>query len=587
MNRKVWGHRGCRGVGNPPENSMAAFRLAMESGAGGIELDIHLSKDGVPVVFHDVTLQLLTGVEAEVSSFTLAELNKLRLLQPDGARSKEKIPTLAEVLDWLDGQKLALPFVVNIELKDSNSVQAVAEIVQLQFARGWGAERLLISSFDLNNLRQMKMLVPAVPVGALFECSAEDLPTRIREVGDLKVCSINVPFDALTEANAKLIGSLGRVAVVWKPNEINPYDLSQTEREQLLRTLRDRDFVMITDYPKELLQLLKPSKTRATMTGVLAACLSYGQQDMLFRPSESGLEKLKAPSEYPQLSRFGFTELELKAEDGVPCVLWERRGSLDRPHFLLFHGNRAHWGDTGEGDRQKDRQARLKFIEALASGGAGVTAVTLRGFGRSSAIPSELGFLRDLLAVTEHLAKAGFDPRKLVVAGESLGTWAATQTAVYLTRQSAPPALVSLQNPFTCMADVGEQVVSHFPIVRSFRIGISASALDKHVLKSHFYTANLLHELSPSTRLHIGTSGKDDLVPPTHSDKLAQIAKSVGLQVVRDVFPEALHNTIPPVEYARRLICLGVEACSAISDSRPLWSELAGGARFADHIPYL
>jgi glycerophosphoryl diester phosphodiesterase len=566
---------------------MAAFRAAMESGAGGIELDIHLSKDGAPVIFHDATLQRMTGVPAELSSLTLAELKKLRLLQPDGATSKERIPTLLEVLDWIDREKPDFAFVVNIELKDAKSVEAVAALVQAQLAKGWSAERLLISSFDLNNIRLVKALLPAVPVGALFECSAEDLPTRIREAGDLKVCTINVPFEALNEANAKLIESLRCVAVVWTPNEMNPYDLSQTNREQLLRKLREQEFVVITDYPKELLQLLKPSKTRATVTGVLAACLSYGQQDMLFRPSESGLEKLRAPSEYPQLSRFGFAELELRAEDGVPCIVWERKGSLDRPHFLLFHGNRAHWGDTGAGDRKKDRQARLKFIEALASGGAGVTAVTLRGFGRSSAIPSELGFRMDLRAVTEHLARTGFNHRKLVVAGESLGTWAATQTAVYLTQQGAAPALVSLQNPFTCMADVGEQVVSHFPFVRSFGIGISASALDRHVLKSHFYTAKLLGELSPSTRLHIGTSGKDDLVSPAHSDKLAAIARNAGLQVVQDVFPDALHHTIPPVDYARRLICLGVEACSGTSDSRELWSELVGATRSIDRIPYL
>src|ERR1700721_2694301 len=100
----------------------------------------------------------------------------------------------------------------------------------------------------------------------------------------------------------------------------------------------------------------------------------------------------------------------------------ERKGNFDRPHFLIFHGNRAHWGDTGAGDKQRDRHARLKSIEELASTAAGGTAVTLRGFGRSSAIPCELGFLRDLRTVTEHMATHGVDHRRLVVAGESLGT---------------------------------------------------------------------------------------------------------------------------------------------------------------------
>ena len=185
--------------------------------------------------------------------------------------------------------------------------------------------------------------------------------------------------------------------------------------------------------------------------------------------------------------------------------------------------------------------------------------------GKSPAIPCEIGFLLDLRAITEHLISRGFNHRRLVVAGESLGTWAATQTAVYLTRQNAPPMLLSLQNPFTSAAEVGEVVVSHFPIVRSLHIALSASALDRHVLKSHFYTANLLSELTTATLLHIVTSGKDELVDPSHSSRLAEIAQTRSLHVVRDLFPEAAHSTIPPIEYARRLLSLGAEGCGETS----------------------
>jgi len=75
MNPLVWGHRGSRGRGNPPENSLGAFRAALDCGAGGIELDVQLTRDGVPVVFHDAALRRMTGVE---------RYPRLRLLSCEG-----------------------------------------------------------------------------------------------------------------------------------------------------------------------------------------------------------------------------------------------------------------------------------------------------------------------------------------------------------------------------------------------------------------------------------------------------------------------------------------------------------------------
>jgi len=561
MNRLVWGHRGCRGAGNPPENSLAAFQCASDCGAGGIELDVQLTRDGLVVVFHDTSLERMTGATGDLSTLTLGEIKQLRLLTPDGRRSQEAIPTLDEVLDQFGRTSPQPPFSVNIELKAPRSAAAVAVIIKQRLTQGWALEHFLVSSFDMDCLRQIAALIPGLPIGTLFECSGDDLATRILETEDLKPSTVNIPFASLTPSTLALIEARGATAVVWTPNETNPNRLPPLEREQLLKQLRERRFITITDYPAQLLALLKPNKARATVTGVLAACLSYGEQDLLFRPTESGLESLKSPSEYKELEPFGFREAELAAPDGVHFNVWERPGCGNRPHFLLFHGNRAHWGDTGPGGPPRDRRARLKFIQELASTGAAVTAVTLRGFGRSRVTPSEKGFALDICALTEYLLAAGCDPRKLAIVGESMGTWAAVQAAACLTRQNRPPALVSLQNPFTRMADVGELFVSQVPILRSLNIGLSAAALDRHVLKNHFYTAQLLPELSVETLLHIATSGKDVVVHPSQSAKLAEIAQKQGLRVFRDTYPDAMHHNIPPVEFARRVITLGAQYC--------------------------
>jgi len=589
MNSKVWGHRGCRGAGNPPENSLSAFHSAIDSRVGGIELDVFLSTDGIPVVFHDPTLERMTKVSGQITSLTLPQLKKLRLLTSANRPSKETIPTLAEVLDLVSHiLPLSPTFVVNIEIKDPNSVPAVAALVSQRLTQGWSPQNFLLSSFLMPTLRLVKSLLPTIPLGTLFECDAAGLPAKMAETSDIQPATINIPITALTPAVFEAITAAGAHPVVWTPNESNPNSLPPLDRDKLVKFIRERDFVTITDFPKELLHWLKPSKTKATVTGVLAACLAFSQQDMLFRPTESGLEILKSPSAYPELEHFGFHELPVTADDGVSLMLWERKGAPDRPHFLLFHGNRAHWGDTGSGDPSKDRRGRLKFIRELAASGAGVTAVTLRGFGRSLAMPSEAGFLRDLRAIVDHVTSRSYNHHRLVVAGESLGTWAATQTAVYLTQRKTPPALLSLQNPFTSMAEVGESVVSHLPLVRSLHIGLSATSLDRHVLKSHFYTANLLTELTTSTLIHIATSGKDGLVHPSHSDRLAQIAQSRNLPVVRDIFAEALHSTIPPIEYAQRLLCLGSQSCGGdASDPTHLWGDSLRAIAKVDHLPYL
>jgi hypothetical protein len=409
---------------------------------------------------------------------------------------------------------------------------------------------------------------------------------KMTEIGGLQPKTINIPFSSLTPRVLSFIHATGASAAVWTPNEINPNLLPQAEREQLSRRLREREFVMITDFPRELLQLLKPNRAMAAATGVLAAYVSYGERNFLFQPSEAGLENLKAPSDYPELRRFGFTDLELIARDGIAFSVWERKGALDRPHYLLFHGSRAHWGDTGPGDSQRDRKARLKFIAELAASGGRVTAVSLRGFGKSSAIPCEEGFLLDIEAVSEHLFKRGCDHRKLGIVGESLGSWAATQAAVYMTRQKRPPALLSLQNPFTCMADVGEVFISHFPLVRSLNICLSAATLNRHVLKNHFYTARLFEELANGTAIHIATSGKDTLVHPSHSQKLAEIAAKRGLRVAPDLFPQALHHSIPAEEFARRVISIATEVCG-VSECTELWGGTPPSALLLDgHMPY-
>lgn len=161
----ILGHRGASAYA--PENTLASFRLAVEQGADGVELDVTLSADGVPVVIHDDTLDRTTNGHGPVGRLTLAELRTLQAGYP--ARFGEtfsglRIPTLAEVFEACGDQPI-----INVELKHDRSPgrQLAQRVVELIHAHG-RQERVLISSFQFSSLGRVKALDPALPIGLLY-----------------------------------------------------------------------------------------------------------------------------------------------------------------------------------------------------------------------------------------------------------------------------------------------------------------------------------------------------------------------------------------------------------------------------------
>jgi len=105
----LYAHRGLHdNATDAPENSMAAFRKAVEAGYG-IELDVQLSKDRVPVIFHDSTLKRMCGVEGKVEEYTYEELQQFHL-----ADSGERIPKFEDFLKLVDGR---VPLIVELKIE--------------------------------------------------------------------------------------------------------------------------------------------------------------------------------------------------------------------------------------------------------------------------------------------------------------------------------------------------------------------------------------------------------------------------------------------------------------------------------------
>jgi glycerophosphoryl diester phosphodiesterase len=155
-------HRGASAVA--PQNTLAAFERAAALGADGVELDVRLSSDAVPVVIHDATVDATTDGSGRVAAMTLARLKRLDAgAWFDPAFAGERIPTLEEVLEAF-GDRLLL----NIELKsaglrDDALERAVAALIKQHDV----SERVLVSCFNPLALRRIKQLAPHLPVGLL------------------------------------------------------------------------------------------------------------------------------------------------------------------------------------------------------------------------------------------------------------------------------------------------------------------------------------------------------------------------------------------------------------------------------------
>ena len=197
----IIGHRGASAYF--PENTMAAFRAAHSMGAEMIELDVLLSKDGVPVVFHDAELDDHTNGSGLVSDHTLKELKALDAGGWfDPKFSDQRIPTLEEVLQFASG-KIAL----NIEIKSeavTGEMEGGVEEKCLRLVKQYDMQdHVLFSSFDYRVASHINRLDPDMPVALLYykKTSGKKLPSEL--VNEYDADAFNCSFSQLTKKRLK------------------------------------------------------------------------------------------------------------------------------------------------------------------------------------------------------------------------------------------------------------------------------------------------------------------------------------------------------------------------------------------------
>lgn len=158
----IFAHRGASA--HAPENTLAAFELALAQQADAIELDVKLTADGQVIVFHDSKVDRTTNGHGKVQDMTLENLKKLDAGSFFGSQfAGEKIPTLAEVFEAVGKRTF-----INIELKNHKThgedlVQAVCMLVKKQQMQ----KRVMFSSFFPDALFKAHSYLPNVPRGLL------------------------------------------------------------------------------------------------------------------------------------------------------------------------------------------------------------------------------------------------------------------------------------------------------------------------------------------------------------------------------------------------------------------------------------
>ncbi len=219
----IIGHRGAAACA--PENTLASFARAYQDGAQGIEFDVRLARDGVPVVIHDATLRRTAaraGLVAALDTAALAATDVGSWFNrrfPAAARAEYAgacVPTLAEVLELTK----ACGGVLYVELKCARSdAYALARRVVETLHDARADERVVVESFALNAVAEVRRLAPHLRTAALFERRlARPLPSARTLFARARACGAHELALQHTLANARTIAAAQRAGfpvVVW------------------------------------------------------------------------------------------------------------------------------------------------------------------------------------------------------------------------------------------------------------------------------------------------------------------------------------------------------------------------------------
>ncbi|MGB0522118.1 MAG: glycerophosphodiester phosphodiesterase [Flammeovirgaceae bacterium] len=246
---KVIAHRGYSS--KAPENTLAAFRLALNSKADMIELDVHLSKDDQVIVIHDATLARTTGTSGTVRSKTVAELKKLEAGAWFDAKFKgEPIPTLEEAIQLVNGESILL---IEIKVDEHsnvypNLVKGILALIEQYDASTW----CILQAFESEYLKEIQAAKASVPYYKLIVNTHAPIPTYIDSQFRWGVIDKSIPFQAINPYYKTLTPNQVKQ---WHDEGYEVHTYTVNERETMQQIAQMGVDGIITNYPARAITL--------------------------------------------------------------------------------------------------------------------------------------------------------------------------------------------------------------------------------------------------------------------------------------------------------------------------------------------
>jgi glycerophosphoryl diester phosphodiesterase len=237
----VIAHRGASG--HAPENTMTAFRQAVELGASFVETDLQITRDARVVALHDSTLDRTTTGKGQVHLQTLEQIRALDAgawFSGDGQKSfaGERVPTLEQILDFTKERDV----IFYLEIK-SGPAWGIEHVVVAALRDRSASARVVILSFDPAMLDSVHRLDPTMMTGLLCEHPSNDLVERTVRAGARQLVARG---DLITSAVVEKAHHAGLQVVAWTINE----------PEQMRRLIAAGVNGIITDFPDRLISVL-------------------------------------------------------------------------------------------------------------------------------------------------------------------------------------------------------------------------------------------------------------------------------------------------------------------------------------------
>lgn len=210
-----------------PENTLSSFQAALDLSYSHVEFDVQLSKDGVPVIIHDFSVDRTTDGKGRVCDLTLEELKKLRV------KGHETIPTLEETLRLFRGK----PIKLLVELKQAGDLYPGLEEKTLELLRRTDTfDQAVVISFDHFSIAKLRRLDQDVGLGLTSSCS---MPYVFPFMEENRCTFLGVPMRMMTTEYADMITARGIDLNPWPVDSLTDMELIAAKYPSSLVTTND------------------------------------------------------------------------------------------------------------------------------------------------------------------------------------------------------------------------------------------------------------------------------------------------------------------------------------------------------------